>query len=36
MSNNQEVEIVPPDEFEEILARILVEDREILERLEKQ
>lgn len=34
-SSSEEVEIVPFDEFEEILARILMEDKEILDRLEK-
>lgn len=36
MSGGQEVEIVPIDEFEEILAVILMEDKDILDRLEKQ
>lgn len=35
MCGNQDVVIVPFDEFEEILSRILMEDREILDRLEK-
>lgn len=30
------MEIVPIDEFEEILAVILMEDKDILDRLEKQ